>query len=108
MLQKCTPVFEKEFLIHQLKREGYKIACCSNSIRESVEMMLRGSGIIDLFDVLVSNEDVSHPKPNPEMYLKACSILGVDPKETVMVEDAGHGIEAARAARGQCLRSCRF
>jgi len=108
ILQKCTPVFEKEFMIHQLKREGYVIGCCSNSIRESVEMMLRGSGIIDLFDVLVSNEDVKHPKPNPEMYLKACETLGLNPSETVMVEDAGHGIEAAKAAGGNVCEVAGF
>jgi HAD superfamily hydrolase (TIGR01509 family) len=96
ILRRCTPVFEKEFMIHQLKRDGFKLACCSNSIRESVELMLRGSGIFDLFDCLISNEDVKNPKPHPEMYLRACECLGVKPQEAIIVEDAPHGIEAAR------------
>ena len=68
ILQKCTPAFEKELMIRQLKRDGYKLAVCSNAVRESVERMLLASGLLEQFDFLVSNEDVSHPKPDPEMY----------------------------------------
>jgi HAD superfamily hydrolase (TIGR01509 family) len=100
ILRRCTPVFEKEFMIHQLKRDGLKLACCSNSVRDSVELMLRGSGIIELFDVLISNEDVAQAKPDPEMYLTACRRLGIQPSEAVIVEDAPHGIEAAKRAGG--------
>jgi len=100
ILRRCTPAFEKEFMIHQLKRDGFKLAVCSNSIRESVELMLRGSGIFDLFDCLISNEDVKNPKPHPEMYLRGCEILGVKPSEAIIVEDAPHGLEAARQSGG--------
>jgi HAD superfamily hydrolase (TIGR01509 family) len=100
ILRNCTPVFEKEFMVHQLKREGYKLAVCSNSIRESVELMLRGSGIWDLFDCVLSNEDVVQAKPDPEIYLMACEKLGVKPQETVIVEDAPHGVEAAKRSGG--------
>ena len=96
ILRSCVPVFEKEFMVHQLKRDGFKLACCSNSIRESVELMLRGSGIWELFDCVLSNEDVKQAKPDPEMYLTAFQRLGVKPEEAMVVEDAPHGIEAAR------------
>lgn len=49
--------------------------------------------------VLVTGGDVTHGKPHPEGYLSAASGLGVDPKNCVVVEDAGPGIRAARAAR---------
>jgi HAD superfamily hydrolase (TIGR01509 family) len=100
ILRSCTPVFEKEFMVHQLKRDGFKLAVCSNSIRESVELMLRGSGIWELFDVVLSNEDVRMSKPDPEIYLEACKRLGIEPREAVIVEDAPHGIEAARRSGG--------
>jgi HAD superfamily hydrolase (TIGR01509 family) len=100
ILRRCTPVFEKEFMVHQLKRDGFKLAVCSNSIRESVELMLRGSGIFDLFDCVLSNEDVAQAKPDPEIYLAACQRLGIKPSEAVIVEDAPHGIEAARRSGG--------
>lgn len=96
ILQKCTPVFEKELMIRQLKRDGYKLAVCSNAVRESVERMLLASGLLEHFDFLVSNEDVAQPKPDPEMYFLACKTLGVKPAECVIVEDADHGLEAAR------------
>lgn len=100
VLTRCTPFFEKEFMINQLKREGYLLGVCSNSVRDSVNLMLKASGILEIFDVIVSNEDVSKPKPDPEMYLQACAQLGIVPEEAVMVEDAGYGIEAARGAGG--------
>ena len=96
ILRSCTPVFEKEFMVHQLRREGYKLAVCSNSVRESVELMLRASGLWELFDCVLSNEDVRQPKPDPEIYLAACARLGIEPREAVVVEDAPHGLEAGR------------
>jgi beta-phosphoglucomutase-like phosphatase (HAD superfamily) len=51
---------------------------------------------MDYFDFLVSNEDVSRPKPDPEIYVTAMARMGVTPGETVIVEDAPHGLEAAR------------
>jgi beta-phosphoglucomutase len=108
ILRSCTPVFEKEFMLHQLKREGFKLAVCSNSIRESVELMLRGSGVLDLFDCLLSNEDVKQAKPDPEIYLEAFKRLGVKPKETLIVEDAPHGIEAAKRSGGMLCQVTGF
>ncbi len=108
ILRNCTPVFEKEFMVHQLKREGYQLACCSNSIRESVELMLRGAGVIDLFEFIASNEDVKNPKPDPEMYLTAFERLKLKPEECVIVEDAGHGIVAAQRSGGHLCQVTGF
>lgn len=96
ILTKCRPVFEKEYMLHRLQREGYRLACCSNSVRETLELMIRQSGLDPCFEFLMSNEDVSAPKPDPEVYVKAMARLGLRPDETVIVEDAPHGIEAAR------------
>jgi len=108
ILRQCVPVFEKEFMVRQLKRDGYLLACCSNSVRQSLELMLRASGLLELFDHLVSNEDVQKPKPDPEMYLAACAKLGVAPPECVIVEDQEHGAEAARRAGGHLCRVTGF
>jgi HAD superfamily hydrolase (TIGR01509 family) len=96
ILTKCRPVFEKEYLLHRLRREGYRLACCSNSIRETMALMIRQSGVESCFEFLLSNEDVTRPKPDPEVYLTAMARLGVRADETLIVEDAPHGIEAAR------------
>jgi beta-phosphoglucomutase-like phosphatase (HAD superfamily) len=108
ILRNCTPVFEKEFMVHQLKRDGYKLGCCSNSIRDSLELMLRGAGLIELFDFLASNEDVKNPKPDPEMYLAAFKKLKLKPEECVILEDAGHGIEAAKRSGGRLCQVSGF
>ena len=96
ILTKCRPVFEKEYMLSRLRHEGYRMAVCSNSIRESLQMMVQQSGLSGYFDFLVSNEDVSRPKPDPEIYAAAMARLGVTPAQTLIVEDSPHGLEAAR------------
>jgi HAD superfamily hydrolase (TIGR01509 family) len=96
ILTSCRPVFEKEYMLSRLRKEGYRMAVCSNSIRESLRMMVQQSGLETYFEFLVSNEDVSRPKPNPEIYATTMTRMGVRPTETVIVEDSLHGLEAAR------------
>lgn len=95
---RCWPNFEKEYMLARLRREGYRLAVCSNAVRESVVMMLERSGILGYFELVVSNEDVSNPKPHPEIYTETCRRMGLTPSRVVVVEDAPHGIEAARRA----------
>ncbi len=96
ILTRCRPVFEKEYMLSRLQAEGYHLVVCSNSIRESLQMMIHQSGLTDYFDFLVSNEDVHKPKPDPEIYRTAIARLEIDPSEALIVEDAPHGVEAAR------------
>jgi beta-phosphoglucomutase-like phosphatase (HAD superfamily) len=96
ILIRCRPVFEKEYMLSRLRNEGYRMAVCSNSIRDSLQMMVQQSGLEPYFEFLVSNEDVSRPKPNPEIYATAMTRMGVRPTETIIVEDSLHGLEAAR------------
>jgi beta-phosphoglucomutase len=96
ILTRCSPTFEKEYMISRLRREGYRLAVCSNSIRETTEMMIRRTGLFEYFDFLLSNEDVKKAKPDPEIWLAAMQRLEVKPDETVIVEDSPHGIESAR------------
>jgi beta-phosphoglucomutase len=97
-MQRCRPTFNHVQALTKLKADGLKLGVCSNSVRQSVELMVRLSGLANYLDVLVSNEDVKHSKPDPEMYVKAMELLGVSPKETLILEDNEHGIAAARAS----------
>jgi HAD superfamily hydrolase (TIGR01509 family) len=92
---KCSPSFTMEYMVKQLRRDGYRLAVCSNSIRSSVELMIRGTGLADDFEFFLSNEDVRRPKPDPEMYIEALRRFGIQPFQAVIVEDAGPGIQAA-------------
>jgi beta-phosphoglucomutase-like phosphatase (HAD superfamily)/dTDP-glucose pyrophosphorylase len=93
-----------QFLFKNLVKDGYKIACCSNSIRKTVLTVLSKLGVIKYMDLIISNEDVKNSKPHPEMYWKAMSILGVLPEETLIVEDSPPGLLAAARSRAKVLR----
>ena len=78
-----------------IKSEGISIAVASNSIKSTVSVALRQLGLEGLIDAFFSNEDVSHPKPYPEIYWKAMSHFGVLPSKTLIVEDSVTGRKAA-------------
>lgn len=89
-----TVDFSKQVMLKKLKEKWIKIACCSNSIKNSIEMMLNKAMILDYFDLILSNEDVKESKPSPQIYQLAMEKLWVLPEETIVVEDSPHGIEA--------------
>ena len=90
--------------ISQLVTNGYKIACCSNSIRKTVLTVLSKLGIIEYFDLILSNEDVKNSKPHPEIYWKAVSMMGYLPEETLIVEDSPFGLLAANRSKSNVMR----
>ena len=102
--QRCKPVFNHQYALSKLKADGYKIAVCSNSVRQSVEAMMSLSGLSGYIDLMLSNEDVTKGKPDPEMYLKAMSTFDIAPEEALILEDNDHGIEAAIASGGNLLK----
>src|SRR5262245_29359162 len=108
ILSKCRPVFEKEYMLSRLRREGYRLAVCSNSIRESLALMIRQSGLEEYFELLISNEDVVRPKPDPEIYLTAIARMELAPADALIVEDAPHGVEAARRSGAHVCQVARF
>jgi HAD superfamily hydrolase (TIGR01509 family) len=84
--------------------EKYKIAVCSNSIKKTVLTSLSRLGIIEFFDLLLSNEDVEFPKPHPEIYWKAMSYFGFLPNETLILEDSPPGLYAASNSKSNVIR----
>jgi HAD superfamily hydrolase (TIGR01509 family) len=90
-------------LFSLLKQKGYKIAVCSNSIKQTTKLYLLNLGLMEFVDDFISNEDVKSPKPNPAMYLKAMLLYGVSPEETLIVEDSYVGITAAKSSGGHIL-----
>jgi len=82
-------------ILSTLKKSGYIIAVASNSIRESVKMMLYKRGLIEYIDFFYSNQDVRNPKPSSEIFLKCMIKAGVSPKQTLIVEDSHVGRKAA-------------
>ncbi len=95
---KCKPLFVHEYALSNLKARGYKLGVASNSIRSTVELMMDKSHLDSYLDLMLSCEDVSRPKPHPDIYLRAAEVLGVKPENCLVVEDNQNGIRAAEAA----------
>ena len=78
---------------------GHKpLAVATGGIRKVIDRCLNNLGIRDLFDTLVSSEDVAHHKPAPDTYLEAARRLGVEPTRCCAFEDTDIGLQAARSA----------
>lgn len=99
----CKPMFHHEFALSMLKQDGYKLAVASNSIRNSVEVMLDKAKLLAYLEFFISNQDVKKGKPDPEMYTLAISKLGLRPSECLIVEDNENGIKAAKASGAHVL-----
>lgn len=94
----CKPKFNHEYALSKLKSESYQMAVCSNSIRNTIEVMMQKASLDMYLDFYISSQDVVHGKPDPEMYNKAIACMGLSPRECMIVEDNENGIKAARAS----------
>ena len=99
----CKPRFSHEYALARLKAEGYHLAVASNSIRNTIAVMMDRSALAPYLDFIVSNQDVAKAKPDPEMYDVAIARLGIAPHECLIVEDNENGIRAARASGAHVL-----
>lgn len=99
---RCKPIFIHQYALANLKKRGYRIAVCSNSIRDSIELMMRKADLLRFLEFYLSNQDVRNPKPHPEIYLRAIELMDLTPPECLIVEDNENGITAAREA-GACV-----
>ena len=104
ILNKCKPFFSHQYALSKLHNEGYRMAVCSNSIRKSVEVMIKQAGIENYFEFYVSNEDVKKGKPDPEMYIKAMDKMNLKPNECLILEDNENGILAAKSSGAHLLK----
>lgn len=95
---------EKIKILKYLKSQNYKIACASNAIKLTILKILKKLEIIEYFDLILSNEDVNHPKPSAEIYLKAMLYFNCNPSNTLIVEDSKIGYEGALSTRADVLR----
>jgi HAD superfamily hydrolase (TIGR01509 family) len=82
-------------IISHLKSKKWKIVVASNSIRETIRIALDSIGILDKVDYYISNEDVEHPKPFPEIYWKCMIKFKCLPENTIIIEDSHIGREGA-------------
>ena len=84
-------------ILEYLKTKGIRTAIASSSDREMVCSLLDGAGLTEYFDEIVAGDMVTRSKPEPDIFLAACRLLGTAPERTVAVEDSYNGIRAAHA-----------
>lgn len=80
-----------------------KIALATMCSRKVIEKLLLEKGIGKYFEVLVTADEVSRPKPNPEIFKTSQRKLGVNPEGCLVIEDSVFGVKAAKAAGMQCI-----
>ncbi|MGB3338718.1 MAG: HAD family phosphatase [Devosia sp.] len=92
----------REF-ISELRERGIPTAVATSSRNPHATHHLGAAGLLDLFETVVTRDDVVNPKPHPEPYLTAARRLGVDPLHCLALEDSHAGVRAAHAAGMQTV-----
>ena len=85
-------------LLTYLKDKNLKIAIASSSTRDRALTILRQHNIVEYFDEFVFGNEIEKGKPNPDIFLKACDKISVNPEECLVLEDSESGIHAAYSA----------
>lgn len=99
----CFPRVEHLLLFQWLQEQGVNLAVATNSIRMTAQRMLESAGVWPYLDVVITNEDVAHPKPHAQIYQVAAKTLGLDPSDCIAVEDNHFGVESAKSAGCEVL-----
>jgi beta-phosphoglucomutase-like phosphatase (HAD superfamily)/dTDP-glucose pyrophosphorylase len=94
---------ELMYYFNQLKELDYQIAVASNSIRNTVKLVLLKLGVLEFVDYYVSNEDVVRNKPFPEMYWKCMTACNALPNNTVIFEDSHIGRQGALDSKAHLI-----
>jgi beta-phosphoglucomutase family hydrolase len=84
-------------LLESLGQAGVPCAVGSSTHRENLDVAFEKSGLLPFFGAVVTAEDVSHGKPDPEVFLVAAERIGVEPSRCIVFEDVPAGVEAALA-----------
>ena len=100
-LSRVTPAPLKEgavALLDTVAQLGLPMAIATSSGTVHALEKLREAGLLQRFKAVIGADQVTRPKPDPEVYLKAAGSLGVDPRACLAVEDSEYGVRAAHAA----------
>ncbi len=90
-------------LLRALEEHGFSVALASSAPMENIQLVIRGLGIENSFQAIVSGREVKEGKPSPQGFLLAAKKLGVEPKNCIVIEDAVAGVAAAKRAGMHCI-----
>jgi HAD superfamily hydrolase (TIGR01509 family) len=89
--------------VKECHAQGIAMAVASAAIAKNVNFLIDALGLGDYFRALMTANEITHPKPDPEIYLKTADKLGVSPVACAVLEDSFVGIEAAKRAGMKCV-----
>ena len=99
----AKPLPGVDTLIAACHRAAIPMAVASSAPAKNVEFIVEVLGFRSYFRCLVTGDEVTHPKPHPEIYLKTAQKLGIDPACCVTFEDSFVGVESAKGAGMKCV-----
>ena len=88
--------------LRALKADGFLVGLGSSGNTPNVNFVLERCGIAKYFDAIANGDMISRGKPDPEVFVLAARLLGLEPKNCLVVEDAHAGVEAAAAGGFEC------
>jgi len=103
LLEQETVLTGVRELIEEAQTTGLSLAVASSSDHAWVDGLLAKHNLIEFFDHVVCAEDVAQAKPAPDLFLKALSLLCVEPHQAIVFEDSEHGVRAAKTAGIFCV-----
>ncbi len=92
----------EEFML-TVHKEGYLLGLASSNNRKTVDSIIKKFNLDKYFEFIISGEEVSKGKPNPEIFLTAANKMNVKPHECLVIEDATNGVKAAKSAGMKCI-----
>ncbi|MBA0916054.1 MAG: phosphoglycolate phosphatase [Nitrosospira sp.] len=114
LFAKAMPIYEREYAntlcvntfpypgvidgLNALQRQGFRLACITNKAEAFTQPLLRGTGLLDYFEIVLSGDSLPRRKPDPLPLLHACKHFGILPNEMLLIGDSLNDTEAARAA----------
>ncbi len=105
MEEKGMPPIEGAKEVVEYATRNFKCAVASSATRDFINFLLGNMGFEKMLKVIVSNDDIppGRGKPHPDIFLLASEKLGVEPENCLVIEDASHGVHAAKAAGMMCI-----
>lgn len=101
---KLAPLPGSRELVEEARRRNLAVAMATSADPSKVRSNLREINMPESsFDVAINGLDVARKKPHPDIYLRAAVLMGLPPRDCLVVEDAVNGVSAAKAAGARCL-----
>lgn len=94
--------------ILRLMKAEYKTAVVTTASKQNCYDILLQFDLTGLFDLILTHDNISHPKPDPEGFLKAMQYFGAAPEETIIFEDSEVGLEAAKKSKAFYYKTYKF